>query len=207
MKGKITIFDMHGFSVKSLGSRLMSSVARMVPSVAMAPVDYAKMGVAFTRTHPTTIDAKKAPHFAGGPNLVHALFCVVDITAAWVAADTITVGYLPNGAVPIGGYYSAVDIDTGAETLDVDLGIAANGVDSADADFFTNSGVLSGDAIATDLPLTNAANLRLLTGPFPVTQLGAKTQVLLTCVAASNGGHVGKMVVCINYLMPGLATS
>jgi hypothetical protein len=135
------------------------------------------------------------------------MYCQLDITTAFAGTNTADLGYLPKGAVPIGGYFSAVDLDTGTETLDIDIGIADNGVDGADPDFFANSGVLSGDAIATDLPLTNAANLRLFTGPFPVVQLGAKTKVQAVCNAAANATGTGKMVVRIDYITPGSATS
>jgi hypothetical protein len=57
------------------------------------------------------------------------------------------------------------------------------------------------------LPLTNAANLRVFTGPFPVTQLGAKTLVQMLTNTAANATGTGKFAVCINYIMPGVATS
>lgn len=164
------------------------------------------MVVAYTRNHPTVVDSTKAPSFVGAGVLL-SQFCQVDVTAAFVANDLIDLFYLPKNAIPVGGYLSLVDIDTGTETLDLDVGITANGVDSADADFFSNSGVLTGDAIATDLPLTNAANLRLFLGPFPVLQLGAKTLVQLKCIAASNAGHTGKLCVRVDYILPGVATS
>lgn len=120
--------------------------------------------------------------------------------------DTYDLFYLPDGAQPVGGYMAATDIDTGTETFDMDVGITANGVDSADPDFFTNSGVLTGDAI-TDLPLTNAANVRLFTGSFPVEQLGAKTLVQAVVNAVAAGGATGSFVVRVDYLLPGKATS
>ena len=98
---------------------------------------------------------------------------------------------------------------TGTEALDLDLGIAANGVDSADPDYFMNGGLFSGDLpIATDFILTNAANYRPITGPFPtVQQLGAKTKVQLLCNTAANATGTGRACGRIDYLTPGLATS
>lgn len=52
----------------------------------------------------------------------------------------------------IGGAFYAGDLDTGTETVEIDLGYAANGVDSADSDAFVNSGVLTGDVITDLIP-------------------------------------------------------
>lgn len=108
---------------------------------------------------------------------------------------------LPKGAVPLGGYFAATDIDTGTETLDIDLGYAANGVDAADPDYFSNSGVLSGDAIATDLPLTNAANLRLITFT-TLAALGAETTVQAVVNAVAQAGGTGRICAVIYYVVP-----
>jgi len=120
------------------------------------------MAVAATKQYGRTDQV--APSNPPGSDIIQSLYRQFNITTAFSSSNTLDIGYLPKGAVCIGGYFAAVDLDTGTETLDIDIGIAANGVDSADPDFFANSGVLSGDAIATDLPLTNAANLRLFTG-------------------------------------------
>ena len=51
------------------------------------------------------------------------------------AATTIEYCRLPKGAVLVGGYFSATDLDTGGtEEIDIDIGWAANGVDLADTD-------------------------------------------------------------------------
>jgi hypothetical protein len=117
------------------------------------------------------------------------------------------IGYLPDGAVPLGGYYASTDIDTGTETLDIDCGITDNGVDGADPDFFMNGGLESGDAISADLPLTNCANYRPFLGPFPKKQLGAKTLVQLKCNTIAAAGGTGQIMVRVDYMCPGKATS
>lgn len=191
--------------------RFMSSVAaQAISSVAMSQDAYAKMVIAITRTYPPTLDPKKAPGFGAGPGIVHAQYAIIDVTTIAVANDLTDLFYLPKGAVPIGGYYSSADLDTGTETLDIDIGIAANGVDSADPDFFMNGGVMTGDApddVDTTGAFTNFANVREFRGPFPVTQLGAKTLVQMKCIAAANATGTGKIVVRVDYLMPGNATS
>lgn len=143
---------------------------------------------------------------AVGARVPMVLYKTFTIPETPEVGDIYVVGYLPTGAVPIGGYWGCTDVDTGTETFDADLGIAANGVDDADPDFFSNAGVLSGDAI-TDLPLTNVANFRPITGPFPVAQLGAKTRVQIVVNAVAAAGGTGDIVVRIDYLMPGKATS
>lgn len=164
------------------------------------------MAVAITRVMPTSL---APPAMNGLASQVQSIYFDVNITTAFANNDTIDVGYLPKGAVPIGGYFAAVDLDTGTESLDLDLGIAANGVDSADPDYFMNGGLFSGDLpIATDLIITNAANYRPITGPFPtVQQMGAKTTVQLKCIAAANATGTGRACGRIDYLTPGSPTS
>src|SRR5213595_1270049 len=113
------------------------------------------MAIAITRTR-ADLNAP-VPSPAGGANIIQTLYAVIDITTIAVATNTVDVGYLPKGAIPVGGYFSCVDLDTGTDVLDMDLGITANGVDSADPDFFMNGGVFNGDAI-TDLIPAGTAN-------------------------------------------------
>lgn len=111
--------------------------------------------------------------------------------------DIRTLCKLPKNSLVIGGWVMAGDGDTGTETLDWDIGWAANGggsatyVDtrtgtnlttytnsgaSASATGFCNSGVLTGDAI-TDL-MAAGSNLRI----FPITTplyFSEETQVQL----------------------------
>jgi hypothetical protein len=160
------------------------------------------MTVAFTREFP--LDAPVPSPGEAGVKL--NFYQVINVTTIAVGTNTIDIGYLPKGAIVTGGYFSCVDMDTGTEALDMDLGITANGVDSADPDFFMNGGLFSGDPI-TDLVLTNSANYRPFTGPFPVTQLGAKTLVQQITNTAANATGTGKFVVSIDYKLPGTATS
>lgn len=138
---------------------------------------------------------------------VQALYSIINVTTAFAGTNTADLGYLPKGAVVIGGYIATADLDTGTEVLDLDFGIADNGVDGADTDYFVNGGVYTGDNAITDFPFTNSVNVRLITGPFSVTQLSAKTKVQALCNTAANAGGTGKITVCIYYLTPGVATS
>lgn len=106
---------------------------------------------------------------------------------------------LPRGAVVVGGYLSGTDIDTGTETFDMDLGIAANGVDAADPDYFVNSGVLSGDAI-TEL-LAQGKIYRPIVQP-SFAALGAETTVQAEVIAVANAGGTGTVGCVILYVVP-----
>lgn len=161
------------------------------------------MTVAYSHTYGSLSDPLPSPVQG---RTVQSLYAIIDITTAFANSDTADVGYLPKGAIPIGGYLACDDIDTGTETFDMDLGITDNGVDGADSDFFVNGGVFSGDAV-TDRALTNCANWRAIGGKFPVRQFGAKTLVQIVCNAAANAGGTGFIEVRIDYLMPGVATS
>lgn len=77
-----------------------------------------------------------------------------NVATAPSAADILEICKLPAGATVIGGFIQAADLDTNAtETLDIDVGWAANGTDAADPDGFGNFGVLTGDAVAEFRPV------------------------------------------------------
>lgn len=76
-------------------------------------------------------------------------------THATNLAATTIIEYcrVPAGAVVVGGYWSATDLDTnGTEEIDIDIGWAANGSDVADPDGFGNNDVLTGD-VSVHLPV------------------------------------------------------
>jgi hypothetical protein len=84
---------------------------------------------------------------AGQANVLHVAWGFYDVTVEPAPSDIIELCRLPKGATVIGGFVQASDIDTDAsETLDFDVGWAANGVDNADDDGFGNFGVQTGDA-------------------------------------------------------------
>jgi hypothetical protein len=76
------------------------------------------------------------------------------LTANPSATDIIQFCRLPAGAVVLGGWLRADDLDTGTETLDIDIGWPANGGTgvgaTADPDGFGNFGLLTGD-VSTDV--------------------------------------------------------
>lgn len=147
-----------------------------------------------------------APFNSGGnANGVLAQYISYTIPETPEVNDIYKLFALPKGAVPVFGYLGLTDVDTGTETLDIDLGYAGNGVDVADPDAYVNAGVLTGDTI-TDFPFTNLANLRLIT-PAAFTGLGAKTTVQAVVNAVAQAGGTGTLVAVIFYVTPGSATS
>lgn len=90
---------------------------------------------------------------------------------------------LPRRSLVVGGELWCGDLDTGTETIDIDVGWAANGggsatytlpgttltftnaASSASATGFINTGVLTGDAITDLLAAGNYRPVPLLTGP------------------------------------------
>lgn len=81
------------------------------------------------------------------------LVCVAYGTYAVAAnvedGDIFEMCRIPAGAVVIGGWINADDMDSnGTETLDMDVGWAANGSDAADPDGFGNLGVWEGNAVS-----------------------------------------------------------
>ena len=117
---------------------------------------------------------------------------------------------LPAGAVVLGGHLYAADIDTNAtETLDIDVGWAANGgsgtYDSADSDGLGNFGVITGDAFATG-NVSNETGVHyplaglLATGVLPSFTAETTIQVLFNATAATFSA--GSVSVVVFYVVP-----
>lgn len=108
---------------------------------------------------------------------------------------------LPAGAVVLGGYFAATDIDTGTETLDIDLGWAGNGAETADPDGFGNFGLISGDSPGVDVTNGVVATQRNLGFTSPPT-FTRETIVQAQCVAVAAAGGTGKLAAVIHYVVP-----
>lgn len=140
----------------------------------------------------------------GGAGNLCVAYGTYEIASALSAADIIEFCRLPKGAVVVGGWLMGDDIDTGTETLEIDVGYAANGVDSADPDAFLNSGVITGDVFATGNVSHVAGIMYPLNGVLkdgPLT-LGAETVVIGTITAAANAGGTGTVSVIVHYVVP-----
>jgi hypothetical protein len=133
-----------------------------------------------------------------GRGLVATAFGSFTLTEVPEVGDIYQLCKLPAGAIPIGGYLSGTDIDTGTETFDMDLGIAANGVEAADPDYFINSGVLTGDAI-TDLLAAGKLWRPIILSSFVA--LSRETIVQAEVIAVANAGGTGTVACRIDYTL------
>jgi hypothetical protein len=135
------------------------------------------------------------------PGVITA-YGMIDIAANPADGDIYELVRLPAGATVVGGYLQAVDLDTGTEALDMDIGWAANGVDAADPDGFGNLGVLTGDAVTGIKPEAGIyyplGGVLFSAGPKSFTN---ETIVQVEANAAANAGGTGKMWIVINYVM------
>ena len=110
-----------------------------------------------------------------------------EYTAAASATDTVTFFTLPAGTTVHAGWLTGDDLDTGTETLEIDVG------DASDPDRFLDSGVITGDAFAAG-NIANVAGINyplyetLKDGPYTYT---SDTAIIGTIVAAANAGGTG----------------
>lgn len=137
-----------------------------------------------------------------GAGAVAFAYGTYEIGAAVEDGDIFEMCRVPAGAVVIDGFVRGDDIDTGTETLDMDIGWAANGSDAADPDGFGNLGVWSGDAVTDVRPevqIWYPFNGVLKDGPKTFVN---ETVIQLEANAASNAGHTGTVYVGVYYLVP-----
>jgi len=125
-----------------------------------------------------------------------------EIAANVEDGDIFVMCRIPAGAVVYGGTLIAEDLDTGIETLDMDVGWAANGSEAADPDGLGNFGVITGDVVAGIKPeesiyLPLGGTLRSL-GPRLFTET---TTIQVEVNAAAATGGTGTMTLIVNYIM------
>ena len=128
----------------------------------------------------------------------------IEVTANPVAADVYQLCRVPAGAVVVGGYIFGDDLDTNAtETLDLDIGWAANGTEAADPDGFGNLGVMGTDTVAGIKPESGYnypfGGVLITTGPQAFTQ---ETIIQVTCVATAATFAAGTLGCVVYYLNP-----
>jgi hypothetical protein len=135
---------------------------------------------------------------------VHAAYGVYNVTAEPAPDDIYKMCKVPAGAVVIGGFLRHPDIDTNAtETMDLDVGWAANGTDAADPDGFGNFGVQTGDAVVGYLPeggvLLPLNGVLASAGP---KTFAAETTITVTCVDDPATFAAGYVTVVVFYIVP-----
>lgn len=132
-----------------------------------------------------------------------------NVAANPTAADIVEMCKLPAGATVIGGFMQAADLDSNAtETLDLDCGWAANGVEVADPDGFGNFGVLTGDAVAEFRPVAGVylpfVNVIQNSGFQTFTN---ETKVIVTFTGTNATLAAGYLKVVVFYVGGGIATA
>lgn len=127
-------------------------------------------------------------------NVVQTVVGVFTITTALAADDVVEMLKLPAGSTVVGGYLRATDIDTGTEALDIDIGWAANGTESANPDGFGNLGVWTGDS-NNDFELGGEL---YVSGPQYFTE---ETTIQLDVNAAANAGGTGTIWLVVEFFV------
>lgn len=139
----------------------------------------------------------------GSSNLAVA-YGTIEVAANPVAADVYEMCRIPKGAIVVGGRVYSDDLDTNAtETLDLDVGWAANGVDAADPDGFGNLGVMGADTVAGIKPEAgyNFPFGGVLASDGPKT-FSAETIITVNCVATAATFAAGTLTVVVEYVVP-----
>ena len=131
------------------------------------------------------------PRVGAGPaGDLKVLFGSIDIATAHSAADTINLFTAPAGFTPLFGFLQGADIDTGTETLELDIGI------TGDTTKYLNSGVISGDVV-TDIKPVAGIWMPLAEELFTVvpTEFTSDTDIIATVTAAAQAGGTGVVTV------------
>lgn len=144
-----------------------------------------------------------------GAGILNCAYGTIEVAANPVADDVYKLCRLPAGAVIVGGTYYADDMDTNAtETLEINLGWAANGgsgtFDAVDADGLGDFGVQNGDAFATGNVSPTVGCVYPISGVLADGDLPfftRDTTIQATCVATAATFAAGAMSVVIYYVV------
>lgn len=141
---------------------------------------------------------KPVPHFPGA-GLVHAVYGEYAIAANVEDGDIFEMCRLPAGALVVGGEFWTTDMDTGTGVLDMDVGWAANGAETASAAGFVNCGAMNGTAVTNIHAGGNYRPFVMAAGPIKFT---AETMVQVEANVAANTFAAGTIYVVVYYLVP-----
>jgi hypothetical protein len=154
----------------------------------------------------TTTNARAAstfPAHTGGAGRKLVAWGFQAWAAEQAAADIWVACKVPAGAIVIGGHLLCSDMDTDAsETIDIDVGYAANGAVAADPDAFGNFGVQTGDA-SVHLPVAGVylpfAGVLTTTGPVTFTR---DTDIIVTFTDDAATFTAGATLLVVDYICP-----
>lgn len=138
-----------------------------------------------------------------GGGILCAAYGTYDFAAEPAAAEILEICKVPAGAVVLGGFIRLGDMDSNAdETVDIDVGYAANGAVNADPDAFGNFGVQTGDAVVGYLPeggILLPLHGTLALGPVTFTK---ETVITVTFVDDPATFAAGEVTVVVHYVCP-----
>lgn len=143
------------------------------------------------------------PAMTGGAGRMLVAWGTYNWAAEQAAADIWVACKVPAGATVLGGYLRTSDMDTdSSETIDIDVGYAANGAVNADPDAFGNFGVQTGDA-SVHLPVAGVwlpfAGVLAATGPITFTR---DTDIIVTFVDDAATFTAGNTTLVVEYVCP-----
>jgi hypothetical protein len=155
-------------------------------------------------TFTATRAASTFPVTFNGGGVLNVAYGTIEVSANPVASDVYQMCRIPAGAVVVGGRFLSDDLDTNAtETLDLDVGWAANGAEAADPDGLGNFGVMGTDTVAGVKPESGynfALGGKLITdGPQTFTK---ETIITVNAVATAATFAAGTMSVVVYYMVP-----
>lgn len=129
-------------------------------------------------------------HAAGVEQCGPYLWGTYDGAELLSATDTITFFEAPAGTTVVGGWLIVGDVDTGIETLEIDIG------DASDPDRFLDSGVITGDAVvgymSAAMSVMPLAETLAINGPYTYT---TATNVIGTIVGAAATAGTGNVTL------------
>ncbi len=162
------------------------------------------VGIVHATTFTSTRAAAGFPVFKpAGSGLLAVASGTIAVAINPVAADIYKLTKVPAGACVVGGMLYMDDMDTnGTETLDVNVGWAANGSDAADPDGFGNFGVSNGDAVTNVKPEVStllAFNGVLKDGPKCFVN---ETTIEVEAIAVAATFAAGDLTVAVYYYVP-----
>ena len=134
---------------------------------------------------------KPVPGVGAGGDL-KVLFGSKTFAAAPSAADVVRMFKIPQGFTPLFGWLMGDDIDTGTETLELDVGV------TGDTTKYLDSGVITGDTIANE-KITVGIKIPLVEDLMTVkpTAAAAEIDCIVTVTAAANAGGTGTITVIL----------
>jgi hypothetical protein len=132
----------------------------------------------------------------GGAGVLQVAYGSYTLAANPTIADIIQFCKVPAGAVVLGGWLRGEDIDTGTETLDIDIGWTGSTAG------FGNFGVITGDVVTElkpEVSILLPLNGTLKSGPVTFT---AETTIQGVVNAAAATGGTGVLWLTVYFVVP-----